>query len=125
MNSDINWVRARSECSVAHKFQVLKSEIQSDIDERNKLEATLQPRFLFDMPNGHDVVIVTRSDQHRGVSVVFKLDGNAIIVFDDSRQEMFRVSVTLNDDGVCAFKIGEQECASWHVRKRALESLFF
>jgi hypothetical protein len=33
--------------------------------------------------------------------------------------------VTLNDEGECRLKVGDDELEEWQVLKRALETLFF
>jgi hypothetical protein len=38
---------------------------------------------------------------------------------------MFEVMLTLNNEGMCRYKINGQECESWQMRKRALWKLFF
>jgi hypothetical protein len=43
----------------------------------------------------------------------------------DANDKTFQATVGLNDDGACVLYVDGKEHSSWHVRKLALDDLFF
>ena len=58
--------------------------------------------------------------------VVFKIEYECIMVTGFKHNDHLRLTLTLDDDGDCLFKInGEGLYKRWQVIRRALEPLFF
>jgi len=68
-------------------------------------------------------VLLEAKDARR--SVTFSLAEHAILVRDDKRDEMFRVTLTFNDEGDCRTHVNDKERDLWQVRRVALEDLLF
>ena len=61
-----------------------------------------------------------------GPSVLFTLARSVIRVSEgETNTPVFNVGIGLNSDGDCRFKVGDKECDSWEVRRKALEEMFF
>jgi hypothetical protein len=71
------------------------------------------------------ITVVRKSTFGGAKSVSFYLTDNAIEVRDNISGKKFDVTPTLSDDGNCRVMVNGRECELWHVRKRALEELFF
>ena len=71
--------------------------------------------------NGDYFVVFRPADVSRRASVTFKLEKDCILVGSNpSSLVSFKVTLTLNDDGECRYKIdhkGEYKC--WQVLRRA------
>jgi len=120
---EVDWVKAREACSTAEMFEKLKREVEKDVDERNK-QLPAPADYAFKVVDKGDSLTVLREAQQASTSVVFSLDGRHIVVKQRDRV-LFSATVTLNDEGECRFKINGEEKQSWHLRKLALEDIFF
>jgi hypothetical protein len=121
-----NWVKARHECSVVAVFERLKLGAGADVDERNRLGTSSErplKEFQVRSANGDRFVVFQDTSPPR--SVAFVLSGRQICVTSDSPPINFAGVVTLNDEGECRLKVGDDELEEWQVLKRALETLFF
>jgi len=112
-----DWVTERSLCSVSRVFEQLGLEIQQDVDTRNAMRPAI-PQFgfeyAFELVGDENGFAVHLHAYQVHKSVTFKLaDGN------------FQATVGLNDDGACMIYIDGKERSSWHLRKLALDHLFF
>ena len=57
-------------------------------------------------------------------TITFQLSNKAIAV-RNANKELFRATLTINNEGICKLKIGDEEYTNWQVRKKALEKCFF
>lgn len=124
---NLDWVKARGACSLAHMFEQLKTDVHEDVKRRNDMRVNGRDHFyewrVAESPNNIRVVR-EGGDTFDRRSVGFYLEQGKIVV-RDQQQEMFSVTVTLNDQGECKFKIGAEEKESWQIRKKALEEMFY
>jgi hypothetical protein len=127
--SSFDWVKALSQCTLAEAFERLLQDVKVDVEGRNALLPERSFKFAVMAPahNIFRVALVTTdlvgAPQKRIVR--FYLESDAIEVKDEKDDLIFRATLTLNDEGQCRFRVNDQELDSWHVRKRALEDLFF
>jgi hypothetical protein len=117
---EVDWVRARSKCSVAGVFDALKNEVAKDVDTQN----SLQGHSHFAVKHHEGSFTVIEGDGGSGRAVVFALSGNSIQIKTSERSVVLKATITLNEEGRCVLKVG-QELESWQFRRRALEGLFF
>jgi hypothetical protein len=128
--ANFDWVAERSKCSVREMFEQLKLGIKQDVEAINKtIQGNQQrdSRSTFKTAESLKTIKVFFDNPfNQGWSVVFTLAGNVIRVSDgETNQPLFNVGIGLNVEGDCRFKLGEKECDSWEVRRKALEELFF
>lgn len=127
---DFDWVRARKLCSLGTAFEALKLAVKSDIETRNAMRGPSIPdvptafMYKFEMASGSTsfTVILTGHRIHEAVTFVLT---DAGIEVQSQNAKMFTATVSLNDEGECAFVVDGHERQSWQVRKLALEQLFF
>jgi hypothetical protein len=122
-----DWVTERSLCSLARVFERLGLEIQQDVDTRNAMRPAI-PQFgfeyAFEMVGDEKSFTVHLHAYKVHKSVAFTLaDGH--IEVQDADARTFQATVGLNDDGACVLYVDGKERSSWHVRKLALDHLFF
>jgi hypothetical protein len=121
-SDDFDWVTARSQCSAATVFERLRVRTIADANLRNKLresDGVVAPIKL--APESHSFSVM------RGpIRVVrFVLQDEAIHVSDEKLQTTMVATLTLNNEGECRLRVGEEELQLWQFCKRALEGLFF
>lgn len=123
------WVAARAKCSVVEMLERLRGEVRSDVKVRNNIldDSGDRDRFRFVSHDAHGFAVTDSWSRQRERSVTATVDGNQIVftVVDGKNQHALAVSVTLDDDLKCRFKVDDQSLEPWQVSKRALESLFF
>ncbi len=119
-DNDFDWVKALGDCSVSFEFEKIKSDVRRNTKRRNS-----------DYPSDPDkwkaregVGIIHVSTGRR--CVTFKIEHECIMVTGFKHNDQLRLTLTLDDDGDCLFKInGEGLYKRWQVIRRALEPLFF
>jgi hypothetical protein len=79
--------------------------------------------FRWAEPGDDFTVLLEAKDARR--SVIFSLAEHAILVRNDKRDEMFRVTLTFNDEGDCTTRVNDKERDLWQVRRMGLEDLLF
>ncbi len=121
---EFDWVSARSACSLVAIFEQLKMQLQEDVAKRQSLrEEMAHYGFRIVGKDKRLAVVVEGSGIYD--SVLFILTDSGIEVADKDGKLRFKATPTLSDDGECRLKVGDQERELWHVRKMALEELFF
>jgi hypothetical protein len=123
---ELDWVKARSECSVAQVFSELHIGAESDVKAIN-----LTPRaadylgsYFAVHTNSNGNVFVVFQTGNTNKTVKFMLGPDRIAVTDQNSQ--FIITLTLNNEGKCKLKVnGGEELEQWQVRRMMLESLFF
>lgn len=122
-----DWVTERSLCSVARVFEQLGLEIQQDVDTRNAMRPAI-PQFgfeyAFEMVGDENGFAVHLHAYQVHKSVTFKR-ADGYIEVQDANGKTFQATVGLNDDGACMIYVDGKEGSSWHLRKLALDHLFF
>ena len=124
---DFDWVTRRAKCSADFMFGVLRRLAQENILRRNAVPEPNQvpERFRFEEPEGgcHFAVYEPTTAGARK-AVDFRLEGGVIHV-QPSEGDSFEVTLTLDNNGRCKFKVGADELDCWQVLQRGLEPLFF
>jgi hypothetical protein len=124
---ELDWVKVRSECSVAHVFSELHLGAKNDVEAIN-----LTPRATENFATPFDVhtnstgnVFVVFQTGNTNRTVKFRLGPDRIEVANQAGQ--FAITLTLNNEGRCKLKVngGEEELEQWQVRRMMLEGLFF
>jgi hypothetical protein len=102
-------------------------EIQQDVDTRNAMRPAI-PQFgfeyAFEMVGDEKSFTVHLHAYKVHKSVSFTLADGRIEV-QDANAKVFHATVGLNDAGECVLYVDGKERSSWHVRKLALDHLFF
>ena len=125
---DFDWVSERAKCSIGHAFEELKQDIQRDVQRRNGLRKGPLYAYEFETAVSGDIITVrmtgfgTTGNQR---SVSFVLECEHISVRDTQNRLVFEATLTLNSEKECLFRVDHRETASWQLRMRALEPLFF
>lgn len=123
-----NWVKARHECSVLRMFERLRLRAAADVDERNSIRADRRELegsgLKFELQSNGSRFVIFRDGKPRG-SVTFTLAGSEISIEGDNPPVHFVGAVTLNNQGQCRLRVGQEELEEWQVMKKALECLFF
>jgi hypothetical protein len=127
---DFDWVAVRSQCSAKQMFEQLRLGIKQDVESANKAihqNPHRDPGRGFKIAeNNRTIKVFFDNPFGEGISVLFTLAGNVIRVSDgETNQPIFNTGIGLNAEGECRFKIGDKECDSWEVRRKALEEMFF
>ena len=126
--TNFDWVKAFSECSLSKVFEELKTQVEADIKTRKALqdkERTWGGHYGFQFINGNDTFKVMLESNARREVVKFTLGDKSILVTDSQGETILEAFLTLNDLGECRVKINGQERELWHMRRLALEQLFF
>jgi|ERR1035441_230911 hypothetical protein len=127
MTADFDWVKARSECSLAVIFERLKVQLQQDVETRQSLRGP-GPFYEYGFKlviEGRSVAVVLEGARALHDSVLFRLTETAIEITDRNGQVTLSATPTVSDDGECRLKVDGQERELWQVRKLALEPMFF
>lgn len=126
---DGDWVTARAKCSVATMFESLKKEALRNTHTRNELVDASGDKGRFSMVDRPDGFRIGDTwSQHGRRTVDFALDGGRIDITQwtgSTPKLLARVTVTLNDEGRCRFKVHDAEREGWQILKDVLEWLFF
>jgi hypothetical protein len=127
--NDFDWVSAQSACTAETMFERLRQGAERDVERRNSLDLHGSVRYeLHDEGDQFEVARVAQSSLSTAKTlafVTFTREGRRIHVVGDGIDVQFTAIVAVNDEGACRFFVGEAEYAEWHVRKLALEHLFF
>jgi hypothetical protein len=126
-----NWVKERHACSLLVVFKSLEHGVREDV---MTIESLTDPRedIHFEVTSSSKQFSAMRIDDAiRGISksVDFRLSDDVITVhFTGSKggeQLLFTAGVTLDNEGQCKLRIGDESLEQWQVRRMALEKLFF
>ena len=119
---DFNWVDARHNCSIMVEFEKLRRDVEKATEQHKKLTLD-DARFEFH-DEGEFFVVRCLPRHGDETGAVFTRKNGSIEVDAATR---FAVSLTLNDDGECRYRIGDgpQEYLRWQVIRRALQPVFF
>ena len=127
LENNFDWVKARSDCSLGTIFELLKMKLQEDVDKRQGLRRGPPFDYGFKLvindSKGVSVVKEGVGDFHG--SVLFRLTDSAIEVVDENGMVRFTATPAIDDEGQCRLTIGGKQRELWHLRKMALEEIFF
>jgi len=122
--STLDWVTARSACTLPKVFATLRQQVEEDVKTRNAKRPTFAP-YEFSVADDIDAFTVFLKAKDLSRSVTFKLNEHAIAVHDDQGSAKFQVRLHFNDLAECRLRVDEQEREFWQVRRMALEDLMF
>ena len=115
-----NWVTARQECSLTEQFRCLQMQAERDVETRNA-QCGKDEFYKVRRAPGTFVVFVNLPN---GIGVTFKLSEDEINIAPDNGTE-FPVTVTLDRDRVCKFKVDGELLEIWQLLQKALEPVLF
>jgi len=121
---ELNWVKERAACTLAHVFSQLHHGIEEDIKSVNLIHQ-LPPETVFEMTflgAGNAFVVKRRASVRPYVR--FSLAQDYIETSDDT-SEKSEYRITLSNEGRCKLTLHGEELEQWQVRRMALEKLFF
>jgi hypothetical protein len=124
--SELNWVEARMECSIAQVFKALELGVQDDVDAINaRIKKGVAMRFsLVNSKNGNRFSVIREVNYAASGSVDFNLSGDEIKIGRDNVL-MIQATLTVTNTGKCKLKADGEELEQWQLRRKALEDLFF
>ncbi len=126
---DFNWVKARQDCSLPVQFTHLRYTVEKNTEERrNGLKPGHKEHLEFKAVNDRQFIVVRTAFGSGTVS--FDLREDRVVVEMKNHlgelKKRFKLTLTLNDEGECRFKIdGKGEYLRWQVARKALEQIFF
>ncbi len=122
---ELDWTKARAECSSVMLFKELQLGIANDIASINSLHyPNASDQFTSALTtNGRTFVVAHRSSV--GPRVVFSVSDESIEIRDEASGKRYIAIVLLNEEGRCKLQIDGRELELWQVRRMALETLFF
>ena len=121
---ELNWVKARHDCSLVQIFKTLELGVKSDIDEINSL---IRPGVLLEFhiaSHGTRFSAICEVNGQHSHSVDFGLKNNEILVAENNVAK-FTATLALTNIGKCKLQVNGQEMEQWQVRRKALETFFF
>jgi hypothetical protein len=124
--ANLDWVSERAKCTPFTVFEVLRSQVQRDMDRRNSLNTQLPARktFVFQSNGEWFAVVYQVLGQSKGV--IFRISLTGVIVRDVESQKVICDGVlVISNDGQCRLRVEQTECDLWQFRKLALHDLFF
>ncbi len=123
---ELNWVEARSVCSLERVFRELQLGAQYDVEQANKvMKESTESNASFDIadfPSGRSFMVFRGGGQNG--TVKFHLANDQIVVAGPG--ETFSITLTLDNEGRCKLRVdGGDGLEQWQVRCMILEDLFF
>ena len=121
---NFDWVEARHNCSIRVEFEKLRRDVEKATEQQQKLTRDDARFEFYDKDSGFFVVQCFRGHEDETGAVFTRKNGSIEV---DAAATKFTVSLTLNDDGECRYRIddGPQEYLRWQVIRRALQPIFF
>jgi hypothetical protein len=102
----------------------MMDEVETDVKARNDLRPQNAPYQFSVDEKGNVFTVILESAEFRR-TVTFELEDHAILVLDNSGNQMFEVTLVFTDEGKCRMKAKEENREAWQVRRMALEDLLF
>ena len=120
---EVDWVKARAECSLPKVFLRLTTGAKSDVTVRGEIAKANGEKVTFEASCEGKSLLVTRTESALVVKVEFALKQDAIVV--QGNKVDFKAVAGLNTIGDCTLEVEGVELALWQVRRKALEKLLF
>lgn len=128
----LDWVKARAECSPEHLFTLLSIVVESDA-KAAQTRGGRSLNFTFSSPTVGSIAVVRQANLDHGI------EGEAIVFerqHDDSisvtkrtataqSEQLFVARPHVSVQGTCMFEINSVAMHPWQVSRMALEPLFF
>ena len=128
---DFDWVQARFACSPLCEFQHIRRCIKRSIISWRECHGKLDPDSedtieCVDAGAGFNVHRYPKPGRTAGIVFELNTENDRIEIRDYSANRTMKITLTLNDEGECLYKIdGEGEYLLWQVARKALEPMFF
>ena len=132
---NFNWVEARRACSLLCEALKLGNTVKQSVEERRKnAESDRRANIEFrEISKDHFCVChrptPSYDDEDFDWCVHFIRETSRIAITQSNRkgsEKRFDVTLTLNDEGLCRYKIdGRGEYLRWQVARKALEPFMF
>ena len=121
---NFDWVNARAKCSAEVVFTQLLAGVKRDVALIEQVR-NLEPGTGFHVqPITSKRFEVFRIGSNN-LSVAFFHVDDKVEIEDGVAGKKYIVTLTINCEGRCKLRIGEDELEQWQVRHKALEGLFF
>jgi|HubBroStandDraft_6_1064221.scaffolds.fasta_scaffold614201_2 hypothetical protein len=122
----LDWIHERAKCSLPVVFKELEQGVRDDVEAIQKLFPEDPARYAITGGRNRFTVSVVRDPMSSLISdqVGFELSKDRITIHG-TNDVTFTAELTLNRDGRCKLRVGEDELEQWQVRRRALEKLIF
>ena len=129
-DNDFNWVEVRQDCSEALQFELLRQTVEANVNERQKqLGEDAHRKVTFESGSKTEFRAMRNGTSSGFKGVVFRLREDHVFVQHDlSGKHLFNLTVVLNDDGECRFKVdgeggGEEapDLTEQHEKKKGHE----
>ena len=128
---DFDWVQAQLGCSPLCEYRRIVKSVKDAVKVRQdalmKLDPDSRDRIeCAEFDAALNVYRIPKPGKTNGI--VFELDGDKdlIAITDYATRTTLVVTLTLNDEGECRYKIdGEGEYLRWQVARKVLEPMFF
>jgi hypothetical protein len=121
---ELDWVKARHECSLLQIFKTLELGVKSDIDAINSL---ILPGVMMKFnlaSHGTRFSAICEVNGQYSHSVDFGLKDDEMVVAENNTLK-FTARLTLTNSGSCKLQVNGEELEQWQVRRKALENFFF
>jgi hypothetical protein len=126
--ANFDWVNARAKCSLQEVFKELEQGVRVDVEAANGLVSAgdaLRFSVTKSFPKHFTVNRIDDPIRSKGRAIDFIWSDSTIEVRNQNNEALFTASLTLNNEGRCKLKVGDQELEAWQFRRMALERLFF
>jgi hypothetical protein len=122
-----DWIAARHACSPTHAFIVLREQVMADVERRRALMKEVEKEnYQFSTGSRDWMFWVSVSGSYVDKGVAFHRSATGISVRDAANDApLLEGKLTLDNDGECKLKVGENIYSFWQFRKLALENVLF
>ena len=128
----LNWVKARSECSIQKLFDDLAKVVKSDVQIFNEYSESMGSSRVMEFSQ-----VCTRqfcveakppqpTPKRTYASVMVSLNGSSIEFYKgDMRNLIFSAKPYLLDTGECLLEVDDKPYRLWQISRKAFEDFFF
>ena len=128
----LNWVKARSECSIQKLFDDLAKVVKSDVQIFNECSESMGSSRVMEFRQ-----VCTRhfcveakplrpTPKRTYANVMVSLNGSSIEFYKgDMRNLIFSAKPYLLDTGECLLEVDDKPYRLWQISRKAFEDFFF
>lgn len=120
----LDWVARRADCSPKKAFELLRGEVEADVEAFNSRPEIAEYSKVAFESGGNSYFVVFRR-QELNAEVTFSLNSNRIEIQDSVTSRSHTAAPTLSTNGQRQFIVADQVYFPWQLRRLALESLLF
>ena len=133
---DVNWVKARFECTLEKMFEKIKDAVEQDLEEFKRLDpARSEELKIVQEPTDPNSFSIGRPPREYAMSADYVTYTNAGLTISvdrnkgQTRTHLMLLLVQLTDEGKCMLLRDDpdepEEIEIWQVNLKVLEPLFF